>query len=155
MQTDGQDGPPVRRRTSRRRAPNINRQEVLTLGEATLLRAQLANGKRKSVNGDLADYCVDEAGSAEVHTSILADGEDTAEVPTSMPTDLHDSLGPHGTPTNAEFTIQEFQSRYDVAAMSASSLFRTLFGGDAEALEPPEGQVPTSGGWEGELTAAF
>lgn len=44
MQVNEQDLPLARRRSSRRHAPNINRQEVLTLGEIAQLRAQLASG---------------------------------------------------------------------------------------------------------------
>jgi hypothetical protein len=49
MQASEQDGSVTRRRSTRRHAPNINRQEVLTLGEAMQLRAQLASGKSGSI----------------------------------------------------------------------------------------------------------
>lgn len=40
------------RRSSRRHAPNINRQEVLTLGEAARLRANLAPASRSRVSNN-------------------------------------------------------------------------------------------------------
>jgi hypothetical protein len=50
MQESEQDDHVLHRRSSRRHIPNINRQEVLTLGEAAQLRAQLANGLYAWIN---------------------------------------------------------------------------------------------------------
>ena len=42
MDPDQQDNPIIRRRSARRRIPNINRREPLTIAEAEQLRTQMA-----------------------------------------------------------------------------------------------------------------
>jgi len=53
MDTSEQPDPLIRRRSARHHVPNINRQEVLTLAQASRLREQMRTGVFQSVNSNL------------------------------------------------------------------------------------------------------
>jgi len=148
MDTSEQSDPLICCRSTRHHVPNINRQEVLTLAQASQLHEQMRTFQ--SVDSNLALITNQYTDGYELiaadhidtfaQTPMLEDSVDVSANPRNSPAIVQSLSG--GSPNeNSSDEAEEPSSHLTVSTMSASSLFANLFvnGGEVRTSEPPEG----------------